>query len=779
MDANGARFFLAPLETAGPGLAWDGARRRLRFASAASVRPPADRDAAVAAAERPRGAVDGRGTFAVLDATRSAVLAGGAAPGLVEIFTAPGGETIRDVVIRPDGTLCAALSGGGVHLATPVVEELDPPFAPLTLALEGFAAERLAVGPDGAVWVLERGGRRLAELRGEPLPRLLPFRGTDEGFRPKPREPDPPRLVERPVEVPAGRVARALVADGRGRVILLVWPEAAGESAPAELLVLAVGQSSRIVLQDLFFPFDLGWLGGDRFALAFAGWPTDRLPEAVAVELPADPDATQMAALGEIYPMPGWDGAGLLAGAVTPARYLEGEGDTVGTRPLVALSRPAYPAEARLGPSRFDGGVPGFVWHRLYLEAALPPGTGVTVGLAATDQPDSAEELPPARHRFGTAPVAAGPVGVWLPQASELPFHPGLLGEAPSRDRCGLFSCLAQAPGGPDRALRGRWLEVAISLHGDGRATPELAALRVWGPRFSYRDNYLPRLYRSPVAAGGDSDDERRARLDFLDRYLALFEGVLTPIEDEIASAFRLFAPATAPVGALDWLASWLGLEVPAALPVDHRRRFLREAVGLLRRRGTLAGLARTLDAVTGDLAARGDLVIVEHFRLCRTMATILGARLEPASDPLLPGRLQGGNSVVGRTLFLGAETQREFLALFRPEQLDLAEEEEVLRFLDDFANRITVIVHREVDAETLGLVRQTVASEVPAHVEARVLTASRPLLIGLSSLLAVDTYTRPRPPRAGVVLDATRLGAPAFLADAASLDPRLEGGFA
>jgi hypothetical protein len=171
--------------------------------------------------------------------------------------------------------------------------------------------------------------------------------------------------------------------------------------------------------------------------------------------------------------------------------------------------------------------------------------------------------------------------------------------------------------------------------------------------------------------------------------------------------------------------------------------------------------------------------VVVEHFRLRRTMATILGARLEPASDPLLPGRLQGGNSVVGRTLFLGAETQREFLALFRPEQLDLAEEEEVLRFLDDFANRITVIVHREVDAETLGLVHQTVASEVPAHVEARVLTASRPLLVGLSSLLAVDTYTRPRPPRAGVVLDATRLGAPAFLADAASLDPRLEGGFA
>jgi phage tail-like protein len=776
MDANGARPFLVPLGGRGTDLAWDAARRRLRLGSSSGAAPPVDRDAALAAAARPRAAADLSGTFAVLDATRAVVRAGGAGPGLVDILEAPPGETIRDLVIRPDGVLCAALSGGGIHLAAPYVEELERPFTPSTVTLAGFAAGRLAVAPDGAVWALEEGGRRLAELRGRPLPRLLPFRGSGEGFRAASREPDPPRLVERPLELPAARVARALVADGLGRVLLLLWPTDPAEIAPAELVVLADGQRRRLVLEGLFFPFDIGWLGGERLALVFAGWAAGRTPEAVAVRVPREAAGEAVAARGEILPMPGWDGAGLLAGALAPARYLEGAGEAVRTRPLVPLSRPAYARRGRLDPIRIDSGTPDFAWHRLYLEAALPPGSGLVVSLAASDQPGAAAG--PAPHRFGATPEGGGPAGVWLPQPSELPFHPGLLGEAPVRDRCGLFSCLAQAPSGPERGLRGRWLEVEVTLHGDGRATPELASLRVWGPRFSYRDRYLPRLYRSEVAAAGDSE-ERRARLDFLDRYVALFEGVLTPLEDEIASAPRLFSPATAPEEALDWLASWLDAEVPAALPVGRRRRLLRDAVALWRQRGTLAGLRGMLDAVTGDLATRGDIVIVEEFRLRRTMATILGARLEPEADPLLPGRQQGGNSVVGRTLVLGAETEREFLALFRPEQLETGEEEEVLRFLDELGHRVAVLVHRELDPETLGIVRQVVEREVPAHVEARVLAASRPLLVGLTSLLAIDTYPRPRPPRRGVVLDATRLGAPAFLTDAASLDPRLEGGLA
>jgi phage tail-like protein len=773
MDANGARFLLAPLVAGGEDLAFVAASRRLRLAATGHHAPPADRGAAEAAASLPRGGLDGSATFALLDPTRTRVLAGGAAPGLVEIMRAEPGKTFGDVALRPDGVLCAVLDGGGLRLAAPFVEDLDPPFAPLDVALPGFGAGRLALGPEGTLWVLERGGRALARLEGQPLPALLPPRSPAELFRPQPRNADPPRLEPVPLDLPPGRVVRSLASDRPGRLVLLLWPEVPEEAA-VELLVMDGSDRWRVALPGGVLPFDLGTLGSGRMALLFAGWPPGRTAEAISVELPETMAGGTLPLAGAIYPLPGWDGGGFLISAVVPAHYGQGSGEAFRPRPLVALSRPAYARTGKSAPIRLDSGTPGFVWHRLYLEAALPPGTGVTVGLIAHDGEAEGSGAP---HRFGVTPGGrGGPCGVWQPQRSELPFHPGLLGEEPVPDRCGLFACLAQASAGPDRALRGRWLDVQLTLHGDGRATPELAALRVWGPRFSYRDRYLPRLYRNPVAAGGDPD-EAAGRIDFLDRFLALFEGVLTPMEDEVAAAFRLTAPAAAPAEALEGIAAWLDLPLEPALPVASQRRQLAEATALWRRRGTLVGLKRALDIATGDLAARGDIVVVEHFRLRRTMATVLGVRLEPEEDPLLPGRRQGGNSVVGRTLILGGDAEREFLALFRPEVLDAAEEEEVLRFLDEQADRVTVLVHRELPAETLGLVRRTVETEVPAHVEARVLAGSRPLLVGLSALLEVDTYTRPRPPRPGVVLDGTRLGAPAFLNDVRSLDPRLEGG--
>lgn len=87
---------------------------------------------------------------------------------------------------------------------------------------------------------------------------------------------------------------------------------------------------------------------------------------------------------------------------------------------------------------------------------------------------------------------------------------------------------------------------------------------------------------------------------DFAQRFSSAFDTILAPIMATLDCIDSYFDPWLAPKDFLEWLATWVAIELDELLPPERQRLLVSEAVRLYRMRGTAIGLAEQIAIYTG-----------------------------------------------------------------------------------------------------------------------------------------------------------------------------------
>lgn len=86
----------------------------------------------------------------------------------------------------------------------------------------------------------------------------------------------------------------------------------------------------------------------------------------------------------------------------------------------------------------------------------------------------------------------------------------------------------------------------------------------------------------------------------FAQRFASAFDTILAPVLLTLDCIDSYFDPWIAPKDFLDWLATWVAVELDETLPPERQRLLVSEAVRLYRVRGTAFGLAEQIAIYTG-----------------------------------------------------------------------------------------------------------------------------------------------------------------------------------
>ncbi|MEU3449859.1 phage tail protein [Streptomyces thermolilacinus] len=248
-----------------------------------------------------------------------------------------------------------------------------------------------------------------------------------------------------------------------------------------------------------------------------------------------------------------------------------------------------YVATGSYVTTLIDSGVSRCRWHRVRVDADVPPGTGVTAALVVTED---------GRYEESDWQEAAP----------------------------GITDFLVDQP-------PGRFLRLRLSLSGDGAATPLVHRVRLDFPRVTSAE-LLPPAFRQDPAAD-----------DFTERFLSLFDATFAELDRVVERYPALLDPDGVPDRVLPWLAGLLGLSFEAGWDTRTRRALLAAAPALYRRRGTPWALREAARIVFGVTPVVEELAAERHWAWLRAAARRAGEEPAPAR-----GRGLGGVRLFGRS---------------------------------------------------------------------------------------------------------------------------------
>lgn len=361
-------------------------------------------------------------------------------------------------------------------------------------------------------------------------------------------------------------------------------------------------------------------------------------------------------------------------------------GEALDPSTITATSGPRYALRGQLLTGPIDSGVPRCIWHRVRVDADIPPGTTVSVAVATAESPAG----PPQGQNgqfWNSFPAGAPHPLDWQEVSTDTDF-------------------LIRQPAG-------RYLYLRLRLESqDGSATPRVRRVRIDFPRATSLD-LLPAIYRQ------DTDSA-----DFTARFLALFDASIADLDNAIERAPALLDAGGVPDDVLPWLARFLGLALDPAWEPARRRAVLRALPELYRRRGTLAGLKLAFRLVFDVEPAIEELALARGWaafdRRSRIGATRLFGRRR--------ARAQLGRSALGATV----------LKSYGNPATDP---------LEALAYRIRVLMP-PVAGRSLSMnrVQALLDSQKPAHTIATLRLGGDGFVLGTRSAIGIDTMFAPPP---------------------------------